>query len=120
MILTAIATDQIHLIFHQGDQRRYNDRTTFTHQCRQLITQTLSASRGLDDKCVLAGQYALYDALLIALELVETKIGSQCGTKCITCMINMNVRRGYTFFRGLICSDDLIRFLSGFFNGCHV
>ncbi len=38
-VLLPIATDTIHLIFHQGNKRRYDNGHTWQHECRQLVAK---------------------------------------------------------------------------------
>ena len=75
--LFRVVTHRIHLVLHQRDQRRDNNRHTLHDQRRQLETETLSASGRHQHKRVLAFHHIANDRLLISLERVKPEIGLQ-------------------------------------------
>ena len=62
------AADQVHLVLHQGDQRRDDDRSPLHHQGRQLIAQRLAAPGGHQDKGVTPFDQMVDDLFLVRLE----------------------------------------------------
>src|SRR5215469_6032728 len=57
------------LVLHECDQRGDDDRGFSQHQCRQLVTERLSAAGGHDNAGVVSCEQAAYDALLERAEL---------------------------------------------------
>src|SRR5882757_4170592 len=74
IIFAAIATDQVYLVLHQGDQRAYDNSHPLTDHRRQLITETFSSAGRHDDKSILPCQQALYDSVLIVFKGVKAKL----------------------------------------------
>ena len=66
-------TDSVDLVLHQGDERRYHDGDALANHGRQLVAQTFAATRGHDDKGIVAIKQTLDDGLLVAFELVKTE-----------------------------------------------
>ena len=58
-ILRAETPHGIHLILHQCNQWRYDDRHAFHHEGRQLIAHGFSTARWHNDKRVIARQDGL-------------------------------------------------------------
>ena len=72
-IRLVVATDGIHLVFHECNQRTDHKRHAIQHQRRQLIAHGFPSPRRHDHKCVTAVQDALDGKLLLTLEFVESK-----------------------------------------------
>ena len=66
-------SDGVHLILHQGYQRRYHDGRTLHHESRQLIAERFSAAGRHQDKGIAAGNKMRYYLFLITFERVETE-----------------------------------------------
>ena len=63
----------IHLILHQGNQRRNNYCRTLADDSRQLVAHGFAASRRHYHKCVMTIENASNNCLLISFETVETE-----------------------------------------------
>ena len=63
----------IHLILHQGNQRRDDDACTVTQQCRNLVTETFAAAGGHQHQGVAAFREGEDDFLLVAAKMVVTE-----------------------------------------------
>ena len=74
LVFLAIPTDRVHLILHQGNKRRDNDRRTFQHQGGQLITKGFAAARRHNYKSVFTIQNTFDNSLLLSFETVEPKV----------------------------------------------
>ena len=74
-------TDGVHLILHQGDERRDHDGRALHHKRRQLVAQTLAAARRHQHESVVAGEQVVDDGLLIAFEGVKAEVLPQCLVK---------------------------------------
>lgn len=101
-VVFAVTTHEVHLIFHQGDEGRYNDGTARTNQCRQLVAEAFSTAGGHDDKGISAAQQAFDGLLLGTPEFIKAKV----------------LLEGGMYYRvGTLCAD---RFFCGglFFSGC--
>ena len=64
----------IHLVLHQGDQRRDDDGHPVHEQRRELVTQRLAPARGHEHERILPLQYIADDRLLIPLERRKAEI----------------------------------------------
>ena len=73
LMLTEVC-DNIHLVFHQGDERRDHDGCSFHQQRWQLIAQRLTTTCRHEHERIIAIQQVLDNLLLVSLELVETKV----------------------------------------------
>jgi len=73
-IRAAVAADQVDLIFHQRDQRRYDDGHPFADQGRQLVAEAFAPAGGHDHKGVVSGQERFNGFFLLAFELIESKM----------------------------------------------
>ena len=60
----SIGPQSLHLVFHQGYQRRYHDCRPFPHQRRNLITQALPATGRHEHHDIMSGQNIPDDVLL--------------------------------------------------------
>ena len=67
-------THGIHLVLHQSNQGRYNDRSTFHHNRRQLVTEGLPSAGGHQHKGVIPGQHIFNDCFLIPFKGIKTKM----------------------------------------------
>ena len=76
-VLHAESPHRIHLVFHQRDQRRNDDRHPVHHQRGQLIAQRFAASRRHQHERILSVQHVPDNRLLISLETVEAEIALQ-------------------------------------------
>ena len=72
-ILRAVATYGIHLILHQSDQGGEDDRRPLHQEGRQLIAETLPATRRHEDEAIASSQRVLNDRELLPLEGVEAE-----------------------------------------------
>ena len=72
-VLTQISNN-IYLVLHQGNQGRYDNSRTFHQQRGQLIAQRLTATCRHQHERVVTIQQVTDNLLLVALELVETKV----------------------------------------------
>ncbi len=64
----------VHLVLHQRDERRNDERSPWHQDGWQLVAQTLASPGGHDDEGILARQDGLDDVLLLAAEGVVAKI----------------------------------------------
>ena len=64
----------VHLILHQGDQRRNDDRHAVHQQRRQLVTERLAAARGHQHERVFSSKHIADYSLLIAFERRKAEI----------------------------------------------
>ena len=76
-------TQGIHLILHQGNQRRNHDAVSGPHQERQLVTERFSRAGRHDDADILAVQDVLDDGLLMVKEGIKPEISFQYAVKFI-------------------------------------
>ena len=60
----SIGPQSLHLVFHQGYQRRYHDCRPFPHQRRNLITQALPTTGRHEHHDIMSGQNIPDDVLL--------------------------------------------------------
>ena len=67
------ASDRIHLILHQSDQWRDDDRGALADQGGQLVAEGLASAGRHKHEGVMTGHDARYDLGLITLEGVEAK-----------------------------------------------
>ena len=67
-------TERIHLIFHQRDQRRNDDRQTILTECRDLVAERLAASRGKHNDAILIAQHAFHRLTLQGTKIVVTPV----------------------------------------------
>ena len=68
----------VHLVLHQGDQRRDHDSVSVLQQNRQLVAERLPRPGRHDDAEVFAGMNLLYNLLLVVQKGVEAEIALQC------------------------------------------
>ena len=80
-ILLAHAVDYIHLVLHQGYERRDHDGRALHDQRRQLVAQRFAATGRHQHKCVLTFQYVTDNGFLIAFELIKAEILFQLLSK---------------------------------------
>ena len=73
-VLFAEITHGIHLVLHQGYQRRNHYGRPLHHKRRQLITQRFSSSGRHQHKCVISCQYIFDDCSLISFKGIKTKM----------------------------------------------
>ena len=66
--IVRIGAHGIHLIFHQGDQRRYDDRHAVHQQGGQLVTQGLAAAGRHQHERIFSTQHIANHGFLIPLE----------------------------------------------------
>ncbi len=64
-----------HLVFHQADQRRDDDREPALNHRRQLIAETLSRAGGHDAQHIFSAQNVFNDLALCGAEVVKPKEG---------------------------------------------
>ena len=72
-VALADSVDDIHLILHQRNKRRYNDCRSVHQERRQLVAQRLTATCRHQHESVVTGEQVTYYPFLITLELVETE-----------------------------------------------
>ena len=65
--------DGVHLILHQGNQRRNHNGRTFHDKGGELVAQRFPASGRHQDESIVAVHKMRYDFFLISLECVETE-----------------------------------------------
>ncbi len=75
--LDAQLGQRLHLVAHQGDQRRNDNRDTVSTQCRDLIAQRLTAAGRHQHHGVAAGDDVIDDLGLGPAKLVVTENGAQ-------------------------------------------
>jgi len=63
----------LHLVFHQGNQRRNDERHARKQQSGQLVTQGFAAARWHDSQHILASQDGSNDFLLACPKFLEAK-----------------------------------------------
>ena len=80
-ILLAHSVDYIHLVLHQGYERRDHDSRSFHDQGRKLVAQRFTATGRHQHKGVLTFQYVADNGFLIALELIKAEILLQLLSK---------------------------------------
>ena len=73
-ITLAQTVDDIHLILHQGYQRRDNDGSTVHDEGRQLIAEALSPACRHQYKRIVAIHQIADDCLLVTLERIEAEM----------------------------------------------
>jgi hypothetical protein len=73
-IVFAVATHQVNLVLHQGNEGRYDDGAARTDQGGELVAKTFAAAGGHDDKGIPATQQTIDGLLLGASELGEPEI----------------------------------------------
>ena len=66
--IVRIGAHGIHLVFHQGDQRRYDDRHAVHQQGGQLVTQGLAAAGRHQHERIFSTQHIANHGFLIPLE----------------------------------------------------
>src|SRR5690606_2331521 len=66
--------DGVNLVFHQGDERRYDDGRALHHEGGQLVAKRFATSGRHDDHTIAAGQYGFNDFFLIPFKLGKAKI----------------------------------------------
>ena len=71
-----------HLVAHQGDQRRHDQRDARARDCRKLIAQRLAAAGRHDGEYVFAGQNGTDDLPLAGPKLAKTEDRMQQG-RCV-------------------------------------
>ena len=76
-LVLVVATNGVHLVFHECDERTDDKRNAVHHERRQLVTHRLATTRRHDDKRVPSIQHTLDGFLLLTLEFVESKIRFQ-------------------------------------------
>ncbi len=65
------ACERVHLVFHQRDERRDDDRHAVAHQRRQLEAERFAAARRHHDDRVVAGEDGLDDLALPLAKSLE-------------------------------------------------
>ena len=73
-LMVHISADGVHLILHQGYQRRDHYRGAFQHQCRKLIAQRLTATRGHQHEHIATRHKVVDHIVLTLLESVESEV----------------------------------------------
>jgi hypothetical protein len=73
----AVAPQLRHLVAHQRDERRYDNREPIAHQRRQLVAQRLAAARGHHGEHVVASQNRCDDFVLASPERGKAEHGAQ-------------------------------------------
>ena len=73
----------VHLILHQSNQRRNNERQTLPQQRRQLEAQRLAAACGQQRKRVPPGEVCLHDLALKWAKSIVAECGFECFLKFI-------------------------------------
>jgi hypothetical protein len=69
--------ERVHLILHQGDERRDDDRHALLHQRRELIAERLAAARRHHDDRVVAFEDGADDLRLALAEVLEAEVFSE-------------------------------------------
>ena len=64
----ANSTQCVHLVRHQGDERRADNRDAVEQQCRELIAERFSATSWDEDKGIIAVEDGLDCAQLVRTE----------------------------------------------------
>ena len=67
------ASDSIHLILHQGNERGYHDGSTFHYKCRKLITQGFATSCGHKHDSITSCCQVVYNLFLVSLERIKAE-----------------------------------------------
>ena len=73
-VLLAHVPHRVHLIFHQGNERRNHNRRSFHQKRGQLVTHRLAAARRHKHKNIFAVQQAADNGFLIVFERVKAKM----------------------------------------------
>ncbi len=73
-VLAAVASDEVNLVFHQGDQGTDDDRHAFADDGGQLVAKAFAAAGRHDDESIFTGQYGFDDRILALFETVEAKL----------------------------------------------
>ena len=76
-LLFRVVTHSIHLVLHQCDKRRDDNRHTVHDHRRQLVAQTLSAAGRHQHERVFAFHHIADNSFLIAFEGVESEVHLQ-------------------------------------------
>ena len=64
----------VHLVLHQGDERRDDDGDALHQKRRKLVAQRLAAARGHQYEGISARKHVADDSLLVPLERIEAEI----------------------------------------------
>ena len=73
-LMLAEVRQEVHLVFHEGDEGRDDDGHPIHEQRRQLVAQRLAATRRHQYEGVLAIQHIADDGFLVAFERVKAEI----------------------------------------------
>ena len=76
-VLLAKVTHRIHLVLHQGDQRRNDDCRSLHQERGQLITERLTTTGRHQYKRILTSQYTFDNGLLLSFKCAKTKVPFQ-------------------------------------------
>ncbi len=79
----AARVEGVHLILHQRDERRDDDRHAVAHQRRELEAERLAAARRHHDDRVVAGEDGLDDLALPLAKALEAKEFTERGQRLI-------------------------------------
>ena len=75
--------DDVHLVFHEGDERGYHNSRSLHDQCRQLVTQRFASPRRHQNEGIVPGYQMPDNLLLVCLESIVPEEGFQFGVKKI-------------------------------------
>ena len=95
-----IAAQRVHLVLHQGQQRRNDNGTTVLQQRRNLITDRLPAACRHKDQRIAAPHNLLNDLILNRTEAVES-VKTLQQLQCTLFYINLILVRMHSFLLSL-------------------
>src|SRR5258708_714345 len=73
----------VHLVLHQRDERRDNERRARQHHRRELIPERLAEARRHDREHVASAQHGSHDAFLCRTEPAVTEMLAEDGGKIV-------------------------------------
>ncbi len=83
----------LHLVVHQGDQGRDNQRQSGMHHRRKLPTQALARAGGQDTQCVPAGKQGLHRRFLTGTVMLQPEGARQVTlARAFQAMLHQNLR----------------------------
>ena len=74
IVLGAIASDQVNLVFHEGDEGGNDDGATFADDGGQLVAKAFAPTCGHDHKGIITGQQVFNNGSLVAFKLGKSEM----------------------------------------------
>jgi len=78
IVIAIVTSNQIHLVFHEGNQWTYNNSNAGKDHCRKLVTKAFTTAGGHDNKSISAREQGFDCCELLSFKILETEMFVKC------------------------------------------